>query len=151
MLVIALVAVGLWLFDDGFRVIHGEDLSAKCRLTVSARQPAEPNLTELKVTYHYPPAIGMFVVDNFKIPTPKNKIEFRSFTDNKTGTKCVCDLNDSGIVFMFSPATDDIFHSGRDGGVYGTTKTEWSTLFNDIASRTSGMPYPALPTPVLAR
>jgi hypothetical protein len=151
LLLVAVVAVGFWLFDDGFQVIYAEDLSAEYRLTVSSRKSTEPNLTELKITYHYPPAIGMFMVDSFKIATSNERIEFRSFTDAKTGIKWVCDPNDAGLVFMFSPTTDDLFHTGRDGGWYGTTTTEWSTIFNDIASRTPEMPYTALPAPAIAR
>ena len=134
------------MFDDGYRVIYTDNLSPKHKLTISGRRLPQTDQIELKITYHYPPAIGLHMVEKLTLVNPDSQFKFASLTDANTGVKCIYDQNDVGLIFLFSSTTEDLFHTGRDGGWYGTTTTEWSTIFDDIKSRKPNIPFDQLPS-----
>lgn len=140
LVLITLVALAYWWFDDGYRTVYSAILSDKYKLTVYSRVLTETNELDLKVTYHYPPAIGMFMLSKFRVKMPSKPLKLSMVTDAKTGIRCVFDENNLGLLFLYSPTDDDLWNSQH------SHEPKWVKQFQEIQSRNPEIPYQDLPS-----
>lgn len=143
LIVVALVAILCWVFDDGYREIYREDLSSEYRLTI--RGLSDAGKLHLQFTYHYPPGIGLLMIDRCTIAEPKNALQFSSVTSSVDGLRCIYDTNNSGLLFLFSPSDRDIWHSHREGGFNGSRRSDWVPRFEELKEEFPDLPYAELP------
>ncbi len=139
LLLITVVTLGYWWFDDGYHKVYSVALSDKYKLTIYSRVHTETNELDLRVTYHYPPAFGMVAVSKFKVRIPETVLKFSLVTDDKTGIRCVFDENDLGLLFLYSPVDKALWSSGQ------SFEPKLVEQFRDIKIRNPGIPYDDLP------
>lgn len=144
LILVSLATIAVWFAASGSQKIYSEKLSAKHKLTVYSRYTSGRDDLELTVTYHYPPAIGMYDSWTIKIPKPNSPIRFSSFTDKETGIRCIYDNNHAGLLFLFSASEDDLWHTGKPRG-WASSKEKWEELLHEISIRNPGIPYKTLP------
>lgn len=143
--VIVAATLILWLFDDGYRQVYSVALSPRYKLTIRTRPLPESAELDLKITYHYPPAIGMFMVGTQRIPMPATPLRFSKIIDQPTGMICIYDLNQAGLLFFYSPSDDDFWQTGNQHGWARTSTTHWSQVLQDLKVRHPNIPYSKLP------
>lgn len=144
----AVVAVGtllLWLLDDGYLQVYSAALSPRYKLTIRTRPLSGSAELDLKVTYHYPPAIGMFAEASMRIPMPVAPLRFSKIIDQPTGIVCIYDLNKAGLLFFYSPSDDDFWQTGDHSGWARTPSSEWTRVLQDLRTRHPSIPYTELP------
>lgn len=146
-----LVALALTLLFLGvvlFRALvdqplYTQAISHRCKLTVRLAESSQ-NGAKLHVTFHYPPAIGMYSVADLEVKNPKGGFQFASVTDENTQLQCVYDANGSGFVFLYDHKTDDEWITGHPTG-YADSPTLWSDRYALIRARFPTIPYDELP------
>lgn len=143
--VVAVATLLLWLLDDGYRQVYSAALSPRYKLTIRSRPLPESAELDLQITYHYPPAIGMFAVASRRIPMPAASLRFSKIIDQSTGIVCVYDLNNAGLLFFYSPSDNDFWQTGDHSGWAGTSPTEWTRVLQDLRTRHPSIPYTELP------
>lgn len=126
-------------------VLFEHQLSSRHRLTIRQKSHS-PKEIVLEITYHNPPAIGMYAVAEQTIMAPRKPLSFSAIKDADTGITCVFDNNDVGFLLMYDPMEDDLWDStGRSVGWNGSKSSVWEERLAQLAERISAIPYTELP------
>lgn len=135
----------LWSLRDGYHTVFSTVLSPRYKLTIRAKAIPEANEWDLQITYHYPPAIGMFALGRHRIAITETSLRFNKIIDQPTGIVCIYDLNQAGMLFFYSPANEDFWETGNTIGWAGTSTSHWSQVLQDLKVRHPNIPYTTLP------
>ena len=142
----ALAIAGLAVWVNQASIVYSLPLSAKYRLTIRSLSNSDEGKLTLRITYHYPPAIGTFVTAEQTIVRPATQLTFSHAIDDESGLQCVYDNNDVGFLLLYHVPTDDLWDStGRAGGWNGTEDSLWQSRLDEIRKKTPGIPYSELP------
>jgi hypothetical protein len=102
-------------------ILFEHQLSARYRLTIREKSQSSTAVV-LGITYHNPPAIGMYVDAEQTIARPSEPLSFSAITDASSGIICVFDKNGVGFLLIYDPIADDLcrrkqkdMHSNWDG------------------------------------
>jgi hypothetical protein len=127
-------------------VIYTQPLSAKTKITIRALRDPEPDKIKLEITYHYPPAIGMYAVSEQSVARPSSPMNFSHVADQASGLQCIYDNNDLGFLLLFDSSTEDLWISaGPSGGRHGTSRDWWQKQLNLLRRKHPMIPYKLLP------
>ena len=142
--VAAVLGLSLWLTWNS--VLYSHPLSSRHKLTI--RTSPAPSIDEVKldVTYHYPPAIGTFMVAEQVVRHPNEDITFTHRADPENGLLCIHDNNHLGFLLLYHEPSDDLWDTtGRSGGWNGSDKTLWQERLTVLRKKWPSIPYPHLP------
>jgi hypothetical protein len=148
--VIAIVVCAVAMIIVGFvvnrwSILFEHQLSARHRLTIREESQSS-NEVVLGITYHNPPAIGMYTVGEQTIARPSTPLSFSAIKDASSGIVCVFDNNGVGFLLIYDPIEDDLWDStGRSGGWHGSESSEWETRLAKLVERNPAIPYTELP------
>ncbi|MBL8855999.1 MAG: hypothetical protein JNK57_18680 [Planctomycetaceae bacterium] len=147
---IAILVFAVAMIITGFvvnrsSILFEHQLSARHRLTIRQKSQS-PGEVVLGITYHNPPAIGMYAVAEQTIIRPSKPLSFAAIKDADTGIIVVFDNNGVGFLLMYNPIKDDLWDStGRSGGWNGSISSEWEDLLTQLVDRNPTIPYTELP------
>jgi hypothetical protein len=147
---IAILVFAVAMIITGFvvnrsSILFEHQLSARHRLTIRQKSQS-PSEVVLGITYHNPPAIGMYAVAEQTITRPSKPLSFAAIKDADTGIIVVFDNNGVGFLLMYNPIKDDLWDStGRSGGWHGSKSSEWEDLLTQLVDRNPTIPYAELP------
>lgn len=140
---VAMIIVGFVVNRSSILFEH--QLSARHRLTIRQKSQSSNELV-LGITYHNPPAIGMYAVAEQTIARPSKPLSFSAIKDASSGIICVFDNNGVGFLLMYDPIADDLWDStGRSGGWHGSESSEWEARLAQLVDRNPTIPYTDLP------
>lgn len=140
---VAMIIVGFVVNRSSILFEH--QLSARHRLTIRQKSQSSSEIV-LGITYHNPPAIGMFAVAEQTINLLSSPLSFAAIEDADTGIISVSDNNDVGFLLMYDPIEDDLWDStGRSGGGHGSKSSEWKDRLAQMVDRNPTIPYTELP------
>lgn len=148
--VVAILVCAVAMIIVGFvanrsSILFEHQLSARHRLTIR-EQSQTSNEVVLGITYHNPPAIGMYAVAEQTITRPSTPLSFSAIKDSSSGIICVFDNNNVGFLLMYDPIEEDLWDStGRSGGWNGSKSSEWEGRLAQLADRNPTVPYSELP------
>lgn len=144
MLVLMAIVIGVALTRDP--VVYSQPLSSKHKLTIlTASGPGSSRLI-LKLTYHYPPAIGSYVVAEQIVNRPTETLTFSHVVDSDQQLQCIHDNNNIGFLLMYHEPSDDLWDTtARSGGWNGTDNTMWQQRLEDVRKTFPSIPYSVLP------
>jgi hypothetical protein len=149
-IVIPIVACAVAMIIVGFvvnrsSILFEHQLSARYRLTIREKSQSSTAVV-LGITYHNPPAIGMYVDAEQTIARPSEPLSFSAITDASSGIICVFDKNGVGFLLIYDPIADDLWDStGRSGGWHGSESSEWEARLAQLVARNPTIPYTELP------
>jgi len=142
----AVFGLGFWLIRDP--VVYSHSLSSKHKLTIRTSPSPSNDQIRLQVTYHYPPALGTFIVAEQIVNQPTGDLTFTSVVDPETDIQCVHDNNDIGFLLMYHSPTDDLWDTtGRSGGWHGSDNSIWQDRLSILRQKHPSIPYSLLPDP----
>ncbi|MCY2977684.1 MAG: hypothetical protein NTU79_03360 [Planctomycetota bacterium] len=144
MILLFVGALGLWWLSD--RPLYSKAISPRCKLIVRHVGVSGSN-SKLYVTFHYPPAIGMFAIAEFELKKPLNGFDFVSVMDENSRLQCVYDAHGSGFVFLYDHRRDESWITGQPTG-YAHSPNLWSDRYNLIRSKFPEIPYDDLLAPI---
>jgi hypothetical protein len=140
---VAMIIVGVVVNRSS--ILFEYQLSARYRLTIREKSQSSTQVV-LGVTYHNPPAIGMYVDAEQTIARTSRPLSFSAIKDVSSGIICVFDNNDVGFLLIYDPIEDDLWDStGRSGGWHGSESSEWEALLAQLVDRNPSIPYTELP------
>lgn len=148
--VIAIVVCAVAMIIAGFvvnrsSILFEHQLSARHRLTIREKSQSSTAVV-LGITYHNPPAIGMYAVAEQTIARTSEPLSFSAITDASSGIICVFDNNGVGFLLIYDPIADDLWDStGRSGGWHGSESSEWEARLAQLVDRNPTIPYTELP------
>ncbi len=126
--------------------VYTHPLSAKTKITIRALRDSEPDKIKLEITYHYPPAIGMYAVSEQSVDRPSSSMNFSHVADQASGLHCIYDNNDLGFLLLFDSSTEDLWISANPaGGRNGTSCDWWQKQLNLLRRKHPMIPYKLLP------
>ncbi len=144
-LVCAVTMLIVGLVVNRSSILFEHQLSAQHRLTIRQKSQSS-NQVVLGITYHNPPAIGMYAVAEQTVARPAKLLSFSAIKDAGSGIICVFDNNDIGFLLMYDPSQDDLWDStGRPEGWNGSKPSEWEVLLSQLVDRNPAIPYTELP------
>lgn len=140
---VAMIIVGF--VANRSSILFEHQLSERHRLTIREKSQSS-NEVVLGITYHNPPAIGMYAVAEQTIARPSKPLSFSAIKDASSGIICVFDNNGVGFVLIYDPIEDDLWDStGRSGGWNGSKSSEWGARLAQLVDRNPTIPYTELP------
>lgn len=143
---IVAVIIALLIWKVQASILYSHPLSSKYKLTVRTVGDGNVDKTTLEITYHYPPAIGMYAVAHQIVDRPSSRITFSHIADRETKLQCVYDNNGAGFLLMYHEPSDDLWDStGRSGGWNGTDDALWQQRLEQLLQRHASIPYSVLP------
>ncbi|AMV34970.1 hypothetical protein VN12_22780 [Pirellula sp. SH-Sr6A] len=152
--VIAILVCAVAMIIAGFvvnrsSILFEHQLSARHRLTIRQKSRSANEIV-LGITYHNPPAIGMYAVAEQTIARPSKPLSFSAIKDASSGIICVFDDNGIGFLLLYDPTEDDLWDStGHSGGWHGSKSSKWEARLAQLVVRNPTIPYTELPgTPV---
>lgn len=144
-LVFAVAMIIVLVVIDRSSILFEYQLSVRHRLIIRQRSQSSSEVI-LRVTYHNPPAIGIYAVAEQRITRPSEPLSFTAIKDADTGIISVFDNNRAGFLLMYDPIKDDLWDStGRSGGWHGSKSSEWEDLLAQLVNRNLTIPYTKLP------
>lgn len=140
---VAMIIVGVVVNRSS--IIFEYQLSAGYRLTIREKSQSSTEVV-LGITYHNPPAIGMYAVAEQTIARPSKPLSFSAIKDASSGIICVFDNNGVGFLMIYDPIEDDLWDStDRSGGWNGSESSEWEARLAQLVDRNPTIPYTVLP------
>ena len=106
-------AIGLWYCLD--QPLYAKEISPRCKLIIR-QVGVSGSKSKFYVTFHYPPAIGMFGFAEFDLERPVNGFDFTSVMDENSRIQCIYDANGSGFIFLYDHRRDDQWITGNPTG-----------------------------------
>lgn len=94
LIVAAVVGLGFWLMRDP--VLYSHPLSSRYKLTIRTAPAPSVDQLVLRVTYHFPPAFGTFMIGEQVVSRSNETITFTLIADQENGLQCIHDNNDIG-------------------------------------------------------
>lgn len=147
LLTLAIACFVFWLRQPP--VIYTQPLSPKYKITIRRLPAANPDKVTLRITYHYPPGIGMYVVREQTIKRPTDRLTFSHVVDPGNRLQCIHDNNGVGFLLLFDENTDDLWHTTNQGenwgGWRGTYRSVWQERLDALREEFPSVPYTSIP------
>jgi len=152
LIVVTLVALLIWWFDDGWRVIHQETSKTHGALVVYGKKDRESDKFLLKVKYrpNGASADNTHLSDAFELRESAQSLpaSFSSVVDIAGEYWCVYDDDQQRVVIVVAPLTkgDNVDQSIWHPGVHiGWARGLWHKIYMDLKKSHPQLPYKSLP------
>ncbi|XZE21501.1 hypothetical protein SH449x_001404 [Pirellulaceae bacterium SH449] len=140
----AAIIILLFLADRS-TILFECQLSTRHRLVIRQKSMLSNEIV-LQITYHNPPAIGLYAVAEQTVIRPPKPLSFSTITDTESGVISVFDNDGVGFLLLYNPDKDDLWDStGRSVGWNGSNVKEWKDLLAELITRNPTIPYSDLP------
>lgn len=147
-LVVCCGALGWWLDRPLFR----RAIAARECLTIRETKLAQ-NESMLRITFHYPPGIGLIGVREIQVPTPQEAWSFVYVEEPTLRLSCVFDANHAGVLYLYDHRLDVHWLPGmsqqqyvRDrDGAFVANPNYWQEQLDALRTLHPEIPYATLP------
>jgi hypothetical protein len=147
-LIVCCGVLGWWLD----RPLYRRTISARECLTIRETK-VTPTESTLRMTYHYPPGIGLMAVSDIQVPTPKEAWAFVFVEEPSLRLSCVFDANQVGVLYLYDhrnhlhwvPGMSQQQYVVDSDGALVARPTYWQEQLDAIRTLHPEIPYATLP------
>lgn len=150
LIVVAMVAVGVWWFQPGFRLVHQANSPRHGEISIYVQQEWWSGQYKIRIQYVPRPDSlqpKTYLSDTIWLGTDSlERLGFESCVDTETGVWCLYDMADQQIVILVMSEPE-----GLEGGIWhpgmhiGWGRGYFVSLFRELKGRHPEIPYDVLP------
>jgi hypothetical protein len=129
-------------------VLLQEVFSKTVTLTIRSSFGTFGDGSALHLSYHNSavlPFFGTTIMDSLPVNKDPSMLQFKVIHDQELHLRCVCDLNECGVLILFDETSEDMWVTGRQFGWHGSPKSDWQNCLDRLKTK-HVIPYETLPT-----